>query len=67
MSGTTATATYNDHDLEDPHVSHIALVVVPARPEKTTSSTSRDNLGAARGRLPDAAMRKRIEQFFDAL
>ena len=25
------------------------------------------NLGAARGRLPDAAMRKRIEQDFDAL
>lgn len=26
-----------------------------------------DNLGAARGRLPDAAMRKRIEAFYDAL
>ena len=26
-----------------------------------------DNLGAARGRMPDAAMRKRIETFFDAL
>ncbi len=26
-----------------------------------------DNLGAARGRLPDAAMRKRIEAYFDAL
>ena len=26
-----------------------------------------DNLGAALGRLPDAAMRKRIEQDFDAL
>ena len=24
-----------------------------------------DNLGAARGRLPDAAMRKRMEQFID--
>jgi aryl-alcohol dehydrogenase-like predicted oxidoreductase len=26
-----------------------------------------DNLGAARGRLPDTAMRKRIEAYFDAL
>jgi aryl-alcohol dehydrogenase-like predicted oxidoreductase len=26
-----------------------------------------DNIGAARGRLPDAAMRKRIEAFYDAL
>ncbi len=26
-----------------------------------------DNLGAARGRMPDAAMRKRIEAFYDAL
>ncbi len=26
-----------------------------------------DHLGAARGRLPDAAMRKRIEAYFDAL
>ena len=26
-----------------------------------------DNLGAARGRLPDAALRKKMEQFFDAL
>jgi len=26
-----------------------------------------DNLGAARGRLPDAAMRRRMEQFIDAL
>jgi len=25
-----------------------------------------DNLGAARGRLPDAALRKKMEQFFDA-
>ena len=26
-----------------------------------------DNMSAARGRLPDAAMRKRIEAYFDAL
>ncbi len=26
-----------------------------------------DNLGAARGRLPDAAMRRRMESFIDAL
>jgi aryl-alcohol dehydrogenase-like predicted oxidoreductase len=26
-----------------------------------------DNLGAARGRLPDAAMRRRMEHFIDGL
>jgi hypothetical protein len=26
-----------------------------------------DNQGAGRGRLPDAAMRRRIEQFWDSL
>jgi hypothetical protein len=26
-----------------------------------------DNAGAARGRLPDAALRKRMEQFIDAI
>jgi aryl-alcohol dehydrogenase-like predicted oxidoreductase len=26
-----------------------------------------DNMGAAKGRLPDAAMRKRIETYFDSL
>jgi hypothetical protein len=26
-----------------------------------------DNLGAGRGRLPDAAQRQRMAQFFDAL
>ena len=26
-----------------------------------------DNLGAARGRLPDQALRGKMEQFFDAL
>jgi hypothetical protein len=26
-----------------------------------------DNLGAARGRLPDAAMRRRMENFIDAV
>jgi hypothetical protein len=26
-----------------------------------------DNLGAARGRLPDAALRRRMEGFIDAL
>jgi hypothetical protein len=31
-----------------------------ARPEYVI-----DNLGAARGRLPDAAMRKRMEQYID--
>ena len=44
-------------------VSHAAITcAVPgmARPEYVN-----DNLGAARGRLPDAAMRKRMEQFID--
>ena len=44
-------------------VSHPAVTcAVPgmARPEYAI-----DNLGAARGRLPDAAMRKRMEQFID--
>lgn len=46
-------------------VSHPAVTcVIPgmAKPEYVV-----DNLGAARGRLPDAAMRKRIEQYFDSL
>jgi aryl-alcohol dehydrogenase-like predicted oxidoreductase len=45
-------------------VSHPAVTcAVPgmARPEYVM-----DNAGAARGRLPDAAMRKRMEQFIDA-
>jgi aryl-alcohol dehydrogenase-like predicted oxidoreductase len=44
-------------------VSHPAITcAVPgmAKPEYVV-----DNLGAARGRLPDAAMRKRMEQFID--
>lgn len=44
-------------------VSHPAITcAVPgmARPEYVV-----DNLGAARGRLPDAALRKRMEQFID--
>jgi aryl-alcohol dehydrogenase-like predicted oxidoreductase len=46
-------------------VSHEAVTcAIPgmARPEYVE-----DNLGAARGRLPDAAMRKRMEAFIDAL
>jgi aryl-alcohol dehydrogenase-like predicted oxidoreductase len=46
-------------------VSHPAVTcAVPgmARPEYVV-----DNAGAARGRLPDAALRKRMEQFIDAL
>jgi len=46
-------------------VSHAAITcAVPgmARPEYVV-----DNLGAARGRLPDAAMRKRMEQLIDGL
>ena len=46
-------------------VSHPAITcAVPgmARPEYVV-----DNLGAARGRLPDGAMRKRMEQFIDSV
>ena len=46
-------------------VSHPAVTcAVPgmARPEYVD-----DNLGAARGRLPDAALRRRMESFIDAI
>jgi aryl-alcohol dehydrogenase-like predicted oxidoreductase len=46
-------------------IGHPAVTVaIPGtrRPEHVV-----DNLGAARGRLPDAAMRRRMEQFFEAL
>jgi aryl-alcohol dehydrogenase-like predicted oxidoreductase len=46
-------------------VSHPAVTV--AIPGTTKASHLEDNLGAARGRLPDAALRKRIEKYFDAL
>jgi aryl-alcohol dehydrogenase-like predicted oxidoreductase len=36
-------------------------------PGTATLQYLNDNMGAARGRLPDAAMRRRIEQYFDAL
>jgi aryl-alcohol dehydrogenase-like predicted oxidoreductase len=45
-------------------VSHPAVTV--AIPGTTNVLHLEDNLGAARGRLPDAKMRKRIEQAFDA-
>ncbi len=44
-------------------VSHPA--VTAAIPGTTNMAHLEDNLGAARGRLPDAAMRRRIEQLFD--
>jgi len=46
-------------------ISHPAVTV--AIPGTTKVEHLEDNLGAARGRLPDAAMRRRIETFFDAL
>lgn len=46
-------------------VSHPAVTV--AIPGTTKVAHLEDNLGAARGRLPDAAMRRTIEKFFDAL
>ena len=46
-------------------VSHPAVTV--AIPGTTKAEHLEENLGAARGRLPDAAMRRTIEKFFDAL
>ena len=45
-------------------VSHTAVTC--AIPGTAQVKYVADNLGAARGRLPDAAMRKRMEQFVDA-
>ncbi|HET9192132.1 MAG TPA: hypothetical protein VFO21_04595 [Vicinamibacterales bacterium] len=36
-------------------------------PGTTQRRNLEDNQGAGRGRLPDAAMRRRIEQFWDSL
>lgn len=41
--------------------------VTCAIPGTTKDYHAVDNLGAARGRLPDAALRRRMEQFFDGL
>jgi aryl-alcohol dehydrogenase-like predicted oxidoreductase len=46
-------------------VSHPA--VTAAIPGTTQRRNLEDNQGAGRGRLPDAAMRRRIEQYWDAL
>jgi aryl-alcohol dehydrogenase-like predicted oxidoreductase len=46
-------------------VSHPAVTV--AIPGTTKLEHLEDNVGAARGRLPDAETRRRIEKFFDAL
>ena len=46
-------------------VSHPAVTV--AIPGTTQRRNLEDNQGAGRGRLPDAAMRRRIEQFWDTL
>jgi aryl-alcohol dehydrogenase-like predicted oxidoreductase len=46
-------------------VGHPAVTAVIPGTEKVEYLV--DNLGAARGRLPDAAMRKRIESYFDSL
>ena len=46
-------------------VSHPAVTC--AIPGTTRVEHVQDNLGAARGRLPDAAMRRSIEQYFDAI
>jgi aryl-alcohol dehydrogenase-like predicted oxidoreductase len=46
-------------------VSHPAVTV--AIPGTTQARHMIDNLGAARGVLPDAAMRRRIEQYYDSI
>lgn len=46
-------------------ISHPAVTV--AIPGTTEPGHARDNVGAMRGRLPDAATRRRMEEYFDAL
>ncbi len=46
-------------------VSHPSVTC--AIPGTTKEHHAVDNLGAARGQLPDAAMRRRMEEFYDAL
>jgi len=46
-------------------ISHPA--VTAAIPGTTDPDHARDNVGAMRGRLPDEARRRKMEQFFDAL
>ena len=46
-------------------VSHPAVTC--AIPGTTRPAHAEDNMGAAHGRLPDAAMRRTIEQYFDAI
>ncbi len=46
-------------------VSHPAITATI--PGTTQVRNLEDNQGAGRGRLPDAAMRRRIEQFWDSL
>ena len=46
-------------------VSHPAITC--AIPGMAKAAYVEDNLGAARGRLPDAKTRQRMEQFIDAL
>jgi aryl-alcohol dehydrogenase-like predicted oxidoreductase len=45
-------------------ISHPAVTC--AIPGSTKLAHLEDNQGAARGRLPDAAMRSKMEQFWDA-
>ena len=47
------------------NLSHPAITV--AIPGTTTLEHLRDNLAGGRGRLPDAALRRRMEQYWDAL
>jgi aryl-alcohol dehydrogenase-like predicted oxidoreductase len=47
------------------NLSHPAITAVI--PGTTTIDFLRDNQGAGRGRLPDAAMRRRMERYWDAM
>jgi len=42
-------------------------VITAAIPGTTTMAFLEDNQAGGRGRLPDAAMRKKMEEFWDAL
>ena len=53
---------FTDVDFDDSHPAVTAVI-----PGTTKLAHLEDNQRAGRGRLPDAALRKRIEEYWDAL